>query len=80
MFSFVFFTTFAVKQNLYLPQKAGKHNPVIFQMDEQKRLQKIVSDSAGNKTQGPNHMSDLHEMYSNQEKMYFLKVFWTAAE
>lgn len=49
-------------------------------MDEQKRLQKIVSDSVGNKTQGPNHMSDLHEMYSNQEKMYFLKVFWTAAE
>lgn len=54
-----------------LPQKAGKYNPVIFQMGEQKRLQKIVSDSAGNKTQGPNHLSDLHKMHSNARENVF---------
>lgn len=54
-----------------LPQKAGKYNPVIFQMGEQKRLQKIVSDSAGNKSQGPNHLSDLHKMYSNARENIF---------
>jgi len=54
-----------------LSQKAGKYKPVIFQMGEQKRLQKIVSDSAGNKTQGPNHLSDLHKMYSNARENVF---------
>lgn len=59
-----------------LSQKAGKYNPVIFQMGEQERLQKIVSDSAGSDTQGPNHLSDLHQMYSNaREKCIFWRCF-----
>lgn len=58
-----------------LPQNMGKYNPVIFQMGEQKRLQKIASHSAGNKTQGPNHLSYLHKMYSNARENVFPKVF-----
>lgn len=61
----------ALSKTYTLPQKAGKYNPVIFQMGEQERLQKIVSDSAGNKTQGPNHLSDLHKMYSNARENVF---------
>lgn len=54
-----------------LPQNMGKYNPVIFQMGEQKRLQKIASDSAGNKTRGQTTYHIYIKCIQMQEKMYF---------